>query len=83
MTTTAEDVAAGIRGWLRENVVGSRQVPDSYPLIEEGLLTSLQTIELVLFLEERFGVSIDEEEVNEENFQSISAIARLVASKRA
>lgn len=82
MTTTSEDVAAGIRGWLRQNVLGSRQVPDNYPLIDEGLLTSLQTIELVLFLEERFRVSIDEDEVNEENFKSISAIAQLVASKK-
>jgi len=82
MTTTSDDVAAGIRGWLRQNVLGSRQVPDNYPLIDEGLLTSLQTIELVLFLEERFRVSIDEDEVNEENFKSISAIAQLVASKK-
>lgn len=82
MTTTSDDVAAGIRGWLRQNVLGSRQVPDNYPLIDEGILTSLQTIELVLFLEERFRVSIDEDEVNEENFKSISAIAQLVASKK-
>ena len=82
MTTTSEDVAPAIRGWLRQNVVGSRQVADDYPLIDEGVLTSLQTIELVLFLEERFRVNIDEDEVNEENFKSISAIAQLIASKK-
>jgi acyl carrier protein len=72
-----------IRGWLKENVTGSREVSDDYPLIENGVLTSLQTVELVMFMEERFGIVVEDEELDEENFGSVEAIASLVESKTA
>ena len=80
---TRFDVAPEIRNWLKENVTGGRDVADDEPLIENGVLTSLQTVELVMFLEERFGVVIEDEEFDEENFGSIEAIAGLVANKAA
>ena len=80
---TKFDVAPEIRNWLKENVTGGRDVADDEPLIENGVLTSLQTVELVMFLEERFGVVIEDEEFDEENFGSIGAIAGLVANKAA
>ncbi|MDP9458624.1 MAG: hypothetical protein CYG60_12340 [Actinobacteria bacterium] len=83
MAVNNENMSAPIHEWLRKNVTGGRDVPDDYPLIETGLLTSLQVLELVLFLENRFGVSIDDEEVSEEHFWSIRAIAELVAGKTA
>ncbi|MBA2442029.1 MAG: acyl carrier protein, partial [Rubrobacter sp.] len=42
---------------------------------------SLQTVELVMFLEERFGISVEDEELDEENFGTVGSIASLVASK--
>ncbi len=78
---TRFDVAPEIREWLKQNVTGGREVADDEPLIENGVLTSLQTVELVLFLEERFGIVIEDEEFDEENFGSIEAISELVASK--
>jgi methoxymalonate biosynthesis acyl carrier protein len=83
MAVSTENASAGIRGWIQENVTGSRDIPDDYPLIENGVLTSLQTVELVMFMEDRFGVTIEDEEFSEENFGSIRAIAELVASKTA
>jgi methoxymalonate biosynthesis acyl carrier protein len=81
MAVDTENATIEIRRWLQENVTGSREVSDDYPLIENGVLTSLQTVELVMFMEDRFGVLIEDEELNEENFGSIKAIAGLVASK--
>ncbi len=81
MAVSTNDVAPEIRGWLKENVTGGREVADDEPLIENGVLTSLQTVELVMFLEERFGIVIEDEEFDEENFGSIEAISELVASK--
>ena len=80
---TRFDVAPEIREWLKQNVTGGREVSDDEPLIENGVLTSLQTVELVMFLEERFGIVIEDEEFDEENFGSIEAISELVASKAA
>jgi acyl carrier protein len=82
MVLEAADVREAVRGWLREHVTGSTAVGDADDLIGMGLLTSLQTLELVLFLEERFGISVSEDEFIEDNFRSIEAIAALVAAKR-
>ena len=83
MDVGTENVVLEIRGWLQENVTGSHEVPEDYPLIENGVLTSLQTVELVMFMEDRFGIMVEDEELNEENFGSIRNIAGLVASKTA
>lgn len=83
MAISRESAAAGIQGWLRENVTGGREVSPDEQLIENGVLTSLQTVELVTFLEERFDIIVEDEEFDEENFGSVEAIAGLVASKTA
>ena len=77
-----QDVTGTIRGWLREHVTGDRDVADDEELISAGVLTSLQTVELVLFLDQHFGIDITDDEFVEENFNTVDAIARLVASKR-
>ena len=83
MSVGTEQVVPEIRGWLRENVTGGRDVPEDEPIIENGVLTSLQTVELVMFLEDRFGIMVEDEELDEENFGSVNAIAGLVAGKMA
>ena len=83
MAVSTENAAAEIQGWLKENVTGGREVSPDEPLIENGVLTSLQTVELVTFLEERFDILVEDEEFDEENFGSVEAIAGLVASKTA
>jgi methoxymalonate biosynthesis acyl carrier protein len=83
LTVGTEQVVPEIRGWLRENVTGGRDVPENEPIIENGVLTSLQTVELVMFLEDRFGIMVEDEELDEENFGSVNAIAGLVAGKTA
>ena len=50
-------------------------------LIDEGYLTSLQTVELVMFLEEKFSIEVDPTEVDEENFRTLGTIASLVERK--
>ena len=81
MAISTENAAAEIQGWLRDNVTGGREVAPHELLIENGVLTSLQTVELVTFLEERFDIIVEDEEFDEENFGSVEAIAGLVASK--
>lgn len=83
MAVSTEQIVPEIRGWLRDNVTGGRDVPEDEPIIENGVLTSLQTVELVMFLEDRFGIMVEDEELDEENFGSVNAIAALVTGKTA
>ena len=83
MVSNNGDARSAIRGWLQEYVTGGRDVPNDEPLIDNGVMTSLQTVELVVFLEDTFGIVVEDEEFDEENFGSVEAIARLVESKAA
>jgi acyl carrier protein len=83
MVANNTDVKAAIRGWLQENVTGGRGVADDEPLIDNGVMTSLQTVELVTFLEDEFGITVEDDEFDEENFGSVEAIATLVEGKAA
>ena len=77
------DARSAIRRWLQENVTGGRDVANDEPLIENGVMTSLQTVELVTFLEDEFNIMIEDDEFDEENFGSVDAIATLVEGKAA
>lgn len=77
------EVIQGLRTYLTGELLGRPvELSDDTPLIESGHLTSLQTVELVGFIAERYGVEIEPEEVDEERFRSLSTIASLVVKKK-
>lgn len=56
---------------------------DDVSLLETGVIASLDVLELIMFIEEEFGVSIADEDVVPENFQSVKDLSALVQSKAA
>jgi acyl carrier protein len=77
---TPDPIAAAIRGWLADRLgagYASRLRPDG-PLVSSGLLDSASVLELVLFLEQRFAIRIDDREVGIANFDTLAALAALV-----
>jgi acyl carrier protein len=52
------------------------------PLITGGILDSISTLKLVVFLEERFGVTIEAYEAGVEHLDSVGQIAHLIAGKK-
>lgn len=50
-------------------------------LIESGILDSVSLLKLVLFLEQRFGISVGMEEVIPRNFDTVEKICGFVRSK--
>jgi acyl carrier protein len=52
------------------------------PLIQSGLIDSLNLFKLITFLQKQFGVKIAPTEVILENFATIQAIATLVGRKQ-
>jgi acyl carrier protein len=51
-------------------------------LLESGIVDSLAVIEIVNFLVEKHQVTIDEDDLTPENFNSILSIAELIIKKR-
>lgn len=51
-------------------------------LIGRGIVDSTGVMELIAFLEEQFGIAVDEDEMVPENLDTIDAIAVFVEQKR-
>ena len=52
------------------------------PLITGGILDSLATMKLIMFLEERYGVTFAAHEADAEHLDTVADIARLMAAKK-
>jgi acyl carrier protein len=50
-------------------------------LMETGVLDSLAFVELLLYLEQKFGVNVSLENLDLENFRSIASIANFIESR--
>ncbi len=59
------------------------ELTDDTPLITGGILDSISTLKLVVFLENEFGVTIEAHEAGVENLDSVGQITRLIAEKKA
>ena len=59
-----------------------RELTPRTPLISGGILDSISTLKLVVFLEERFGVVVEAHEAGIDHLDSIGQIAELIAQKK-
>ena len=59
------------------------ELQDNQDFFALGFVNSLFAMQLVLFVEQEFGISIDNEELDINNFRSINAIVQLVRRQRA
>lgn len=57
------------------------ELTDDTPLISGGILDSIATLRLVLFIEEHYGITFEPHEVDKDNFDMLSRIVRLLVSK--
>jgi acyl carrier protein len=80
-SSTAEAVKQFI---LKEFLPGEdpNELTASTPLVSTGILDSLATLKLVVFLEDEFGITVEPHEADEEHLNTIETIASLVQAKR-
>lgn len=57
------------------------ELTDTTPLITGGVLDSIATLKLVLFLEETYGATFQAHEIDAEHMDTIADIERLVRAK--
>ncbi len=58
------------------------EVKDTELIFENGLLDSMGLLFLIEFLDENFGVKVNDDELNPSNFESINTIVSFVSNKK-
>lgn len=73
-----------LREFIRDNFMIGRdpeELTDSGSLLELGIIDSTGVLELVGFLEEKYSIQVDDNELVPENLDSLENLERFVARK--
>ena len=60
----------------------SRKISVDESLISNGLIDSFSLVDLALFVEDTFGVRIDDSELNAQSFDTLRQLMALIESRR-
>jgi acyl carrier protein len=58
------------------------ELTDDLPLISGGILDSIATLKLIMFIEETFGITLEAHEADKEHMNTINQIADLIAARQ-
>ena len=73
-----------IRSYIAENILFSDNgytYSDDTSFLEEGIVDSMGIMELVMLVDEGFGITVEDEEVIPDNFDSVSKLAAYIRKK--
>jgi acyl carrier protein len=78
------DVIAQLSAFVRTSILKqpSRVIETSEPLISSGLIDSFSLMDLALFVEDTFGVRIEDTELNAGTFDNLNQLASLIESRK-
>lgn len=76
-----DTVQAQIRGFLGK-FIPQLALQDGDDIFALGVVNSLFAMQLVLFVETTFGITVEDEDLNLDNFRSIQAMTSLVTRKQ-
>ncbi|MBU1237945.1 MAG: acyl carrier protein [Gammaproteobacteria bacterium] len=79
------DIKQQIRDFITTNfyVADPTALEDSASLLERGIIDSTGVLEVIGFVEDNFGIKVEDSEMLPENLDSIDFIAAFVARKQA
>ena len=70
-----------ISQYLKENFMMAEDFSESESLLEHGIIDSTGVLELILFLEETFGIKVGDEEIVPDNLDSINYLVTFIQNK--
>ena len=80
-----EDILAQLNAYITtKNLKNPRRAlsPDE-PLLSGGIIDSFSLVDLAIFIEDTFGVHLDDMELNADAFDSLNQLAGLILARRA
>jgi acyl carrier protein len=84
MSGMRSEIKTRIRHYIRETFLlddSAAAIPDDASLLELGVVDSTGILDLVLFVEEQFGIQVGDDELVPANFETVDRLAAYIASK--
>jgi len=80
----SHSISSNLSRYIAEEILKqpSREITSEEPLISSGLIDSFNLVDLALFVEENFGVQIDDTELNAETFDTLDQLVHLIKSRQ-
>jgi acyl carrier protein len=81
-----ENTAQSIRHYIAENILFSGSnypYSDDTSFLNEGVLDSMNILQLVEFVEKQFHISIDDQDIVPANFDSVTRLAAFIDNQHA
>ncbi len=74
-----------LRKYIADNILFSNNGyphPDDTSFLENGIVDSMNVLELVMFVEQKFGVKVEDAEIVPDNFDSVAKLAAFIRRKQ-
>jgi len=81
---TTQKIESDIRAFIKDNFLfgdGADPLPGNESMLELGMIDSTSVLELVGFLEDHFGISIQDAEIVPENLDTVDGLVAFVSNK--
>jgi len=78
------DITAQLSKFIATTILKqpNRSIGDSESLISTGLIDSFSLMDLALFVEDTFGVRIEDTELNADTFDTLTQLTSLIESRK-
>jgi len=78
------DIKNKVREFITSNfyVADPAALEDDASLLDRGIIDSTGVLEVIFFIEENFGLKVEDSEMLPENLDSIERIAKFIALKK-
>jgi acyl carrier protein len=79
-----DEIRTRLREYLTKDVLRDPSYPlgDNDALISSGLIDSFSLVDLALWVEDQFGVRIDNSELNDKSFDNVSQLASYIQQRQ-
>ncbi|MGD0877339.1 MAG: acyl carrier protein [Anaerolineales bacterium] len=80
----ADELKSKLTGYLTAEILRqpNRVIQPGEALLSSGLIDSFHLVDLALFVEDNFGVHIDDSELNASTFDSLDGLVALIQSRQ-
>jgi len=75
------DIRSSIRNFLKNAAPKGVVFSDNDNLLTKGVIDSLRMLDLMSFLDEKYRLKVDEDDLMPENFESVNAITHFVEER--